>query len=248
MHKIIMAVATLTFFLPATINAASAQDFTAAQKEQIQEMFKEYLVNNGEVILESVNKYQGELVAKEAAVANEKAAGFVKELSGRTDLATAGNPEGDITIVEFFDYNCGYCTRALEEIQVILKEDKNVRVVFMDMPILGPQSLEASKWSLAAREQGKYWEYHRAIMTHQGPKNEAALEKLAKELKLDIDKLKKDKDSEEIAATLNQNIEEAQALNIRGTPGFIIGEEVAPGYIPAEQMKKIIAEQRKNNG
>lgn len=233
--------------LTASIAAPSlaiAQDFTAKQKQEIETMFKDYLLENGEVLLESVNKYQGELVAKEQEAANELAAGFVKALDQRGNLATAGNPEGDITIVEFFDYNCGYCSRALEEIETLLEDDDNIRVIFMDMPILGPPSLEASKWSLAAQKQGKYWDYHRAIMNFEGPKDEDSLSKLAKELGLDVDQLKKDKDSEDIAAQLNKNIEEAQALNIRGTPGFIIDGKISPGYIPAAEMKRIIKEAR----
>ncbi len=223
---------------------ASAQDFTAAQKQEIETMFKDYLLENGEVLLESVNKYQGELVAKEQEAANELAKGYVIALDKRDNLATAGNPDGDITIVEFFDYNCGYCSRALEEIETLLETDDNIRVIFMDMPILGPPSLEASKWSLAAQKQGKYWDYHRAIMNFEGPKDEASLTKLAKDLGMDVQQLKKDKDSEEIAAQLDKNIEEAQALNIRGTPGFIIDGEISPGYMPAAEMKRIIEEAR----
>jgi len=204
-------------------------------------------MNNGEVVLDSVNKYQGELVEKEREEANKKAESFIEELKTRDDLATAGNPKGDITVVEFFDYNCGYCTRALNEIETLLESDKNVRVVFMDMPILGPPSLEASKWSLAAQNQGKYWEYHRAIMNHKGQKNVSALKKIAKDLDLDVDQLEKDKDSKKIADMLEKNIADAQALNIRGTPGFIIDGEISPGYIPVAEMKRIIANARKNN-
>ena len=237
-------IAAVTIFAPTYV---VAQEFTAAQKEQIQKMFKEYLMNNGEVVLDSVNKYQGELVEKEREEANKKAESFIEELKTRDDLATAGNPKGDITVVEFFDYNCGYCTRALNEIETLLESDKNVRVVFMDMPILGPPSLEASKWSLAAQNQGKYWEYHRAIMNHKGQKNVSALKKIAKDLDLDVDQLEKDKDSKKIADMLEKNIADAQALNIRGTPGFIIDGEISPGYIPVAEMKRIIANARKNN-
>jgi protein-disulfide isomerase len=228
------------------ISNASAQEFSAEQKEQIQKMFSDYLMENGGVILDSVNKHQAELVEKEQEEANQKAEGFIESLKSRDDLATAGNPEGDITVVEFFDYNCGYCTRALNELQKVLDQDNNIKVIFMDMPILGPASLEASKWSLAAQKQGKYWEYHQEIMEHKGPKDEAALEKIAKELGLDIEKLKTDKDSKEIADRLDKNIEEAQAMNIRGTPGFVIEGDITPGYIPAEEMKRIIEEKRKS--
>ncbi len=244
MTRILTLLAIASFLIP--VSNASAQDFTDAQKEQIQKMFKDYLMDNGEVLLDSVNKYQGELVERERKAANVKAENFVQELGKRDDLAIAGNPKGDVTVVEFFDYNCGYCSRALEEIETLLKDDDNVRVVLMDMPILGPPSLEASKWSLAAQKQNKYWEYHRAIMHHKGQKDVATLKKLAKDLDLDVDQLEKDKDSKEIADMLDKNIADAQSLNIRGTPGFIIGGEISPGYIPVAEMKRIIADVRKD--
>ena len=242
MTRILTILTLAILIIPAS---ASAQEFTAEQQAKIQQMFKNYLLENGEVILESVNNYQGELVEKEQANANKKAAGYVDSLSARKDLATAGNPKGDITIVEFFDYNCGYCSRALNEIKTVLKDDENVKVIFMDMPILGAPSLEASKWSLAAQNQNKYWEYHQRIMDHKGQKDESALEKIAKEIGLDVKKLKKDKDSEEIENRLQQNIQEAQEMNIRGTPGFIIEGDITPGYIPAAEIKRIIGEKRK---
>jgi len=108
--RILLTLSAFAFIAATIISpSASAQDFTDAQEAAIKEMFKEYLIENGEVILESVNKYQGELVEKEQAAANEKAKEFVKDIQTRDGLAVAGNPKGDITVVEFFDYNCGYC-------------------------------------------------------------------------------------------------------------------------------------------
>ncbi|MEM7618651.1 MAG: DsbA family protein [Pseudomonadota bacterium] len=241
MTRILTVIALLTFIAPMP---AAAQEFTEDQKAQMNELFKDYLLENGELVLESVNKYQADLAAKEQEEASKKAAEFLKTLETRDDLARAGNPEGDITIVEFFDYNCGYCTRALDALQTVLKDEDNINVIFMDMPILGPSSMEASKWSLAAQNQGKYWEYHQAIMEHKGQKDAAALEKIAKDLNLDVDQLKEDKESSEIADRLQKNIQEAETMNIRGTPGFIIEGDITPGYIPAAEIKRIIAEKR----
>lgn len=220
-----------------------AQEFNDAQKAEIKKMFDEYLANSGETILKSVNQYQAELEAKDKAEASIKAKTFVDELDGK-NLPMAGNPDGDITMVEFFDYNCGYCRKALDEIQTVLKEDDKVKVIFMDMPILGPSSMVAAKWSLAAQKQGKYFEYHQAIMDHNGEKTDDALEKLAKDLGLDIKKLKKDKDSDEIAKQIEDQVRQAQEIGIRGTPGFIVAGELFPGYIPAAQIQDIIKKAR----
>ena len=245
MKKLIITFLTLAVFVmpQGHVKTSQAQELTDAQKAQFEEMMKNYLLENGELILESVNKYQAELQEKDRAEAAIKAKAFMEEIA-KQDLPYTGNEKGDVTLVEFFDYNCGYCRKALTEIQKVLEDDKNIKVVFMDMPILGPQSLEASKWSLAAHRQGKYFEYHQAIMDHNGPKDAKNLERLAKEMDLDVKKLKKDKDDPKIEETLENHVVKAQEMGIRGTPGFIIQDQVFPGYIPADKIKEIIAEAR----
>ncbi|MEM8833736.1 MAG: DsbA family protein [Pseudomonadota bacterium] len=234
---------TVLCFLIAPIEA-KAEDFTEEQKAEIQKMFEEYLLENGDKIIDSVSKYQERAAEEERAEAAKQAEAFVANISKRDDLPTAGNADGDVVVVEFFDYNCGYCRRALEELQKVIEEDDNIKVVLMDMPILGPSSREAAKWSLAAEEQGKYWEYHTKIMNFPGEKSARNLEKLAKDVGLDVDKLKEDKDNKRIGAMLDKNIEQARAMGIRGTPGFIIGKEITPGFIPADELLRIIKDQR----
>ena len=235
---------TLTLFFSPFTQMAQAQDFTAAQKEQINEIIKNYILDNGETIINSVENFQTAEEEKAAAEANSKAKEFTATLS-KSDRPRAGNPKGDITLVEFFDYNCGYCRKALEELVVVLEKDKNVNVIFFDMPILGPASMEASQWSLAAHKQDKYFEYHQALLEHNGQKDKKTLEKIAKEIGLDVDKMKKDKDSREVVETLVDNLSKAQGMNVRGTPGFIINGEIYPGYMPADRILDIIKEQRK---
>ena len=235
------AVALLSF--PHT---AKSQEFNDAQKAELEKMFNEYLMNNGELIIESVNKYQTQQVAAQQKEANEKAATLMAEFEKDDALPMVGNKDGDITIVEFFDYNCGYCRKALAEVQKLLKADENVKVIFLDMPILGPQSQVAAQWSLAAAKQDKYFEYHKEIMNHNGPKDVNSLKKLAKKVGLDIKQLEKDKDSDDVKKTISANLEKAKSLNIQGTPGFVIENQVARGYITADQMEKMIAEIRNN--
>lgn len=231
--------------LAALVPAAQAADaLSPAQKTEIEGIVKQYIMDNPQVILDAVEKHQTDQMEKSQAEQQDKVAGFVKTLGKDYNRYVGGNPKGDITIVEFFDYNCGYCKKAFSEVNELIKEDKNVRVIFLDMPILGPQSTEASKWSLAAANQGKYFEYHRALMDHQGPKTPEALEKLAQDLGLDVKKLKEEKESEEISKLIGANIEQAQAMGFNGTPGFIIGDEPSFGYIPLDTMKATIKAQR----
>jgi protein-disulfide isomerase len=227
--------------LPQTVKA---QDFSDSQKAELQKMFNDYLMNNGEVILESVNKFQAVQMAEKEKEQNEKASSFMQKIKKDTSLPVTGNKDGDITIVEFFDYNCGYCRKALTEIEKLLKDDNKVKIVFIDMPILGPPSAEAAKWSLAATKQDKYFEYHKEIMNHSGPKDDENLKKLAEKIGLDVKKLEKDKDSADVQKMISSNLEMARGLGIQGTPGFIVETEVARGFITAGQMQKMIADIR----
>lgn len=228
-------------------NTTRAQSFNDEQKAELEKMFNQYIMNNGEVILDSVNKYQKKQLADSQKEQSEKAVGFISEIKKNKSLPMAGNKDGDVTIVEFFDYNCGYCHKALSEVKDLLETEKDAKIVFIDMPILGPQSTEAAKWAIAANMQApeKYFELHKAIMDHKGPKDPENLEKIAKNIGFDITKLKKDKDSDEVNSIISANIEKARNLGIQGTPGFIIEDQIVRGFIPASQMEQMIADARK---
>lgn len=238
----ILTILTLALFL--IVPNVQAQDFTDAQKTQIKKMFDEYLLESGENIVKSVEIFQTAQEEESRKVSEGHAKKLLEDIKTKNNYPATGNPQGDITLVEFFDYNCGYCTRALEELVKVLEKDKNLNVVFFDMPILGPPSLEASKWSLAAHKQGKYFEFHQTLLNHRGQKNEALFIKTAKNLGLDLEKLKADKDSEEIEDILKNNVEQAGKMNIRGTPGFIIDGTIYPGYMPSDQILNILADIR----
>ena len=224
--------------------SAAKAELTAEQKAEVQAIVKDYILEHGEVLIEGVNKYQSrqeEEVNKQSEV---KAKELIDSLKAENNVAFAGNPKGDVLVVEFFDYNCGYCKKAFEEIQTLLKDDKNVKIVLYDMPILGPDSLESSKWALAAKKQNKYFEYHTALMGHQGTKDDDTFKKLATEAGLDANKLAKDKDAPEIEAEIKKHLEVAQGLGIQGTPGFLINEKIFRGYIPYDTIKTTIKDAR----
>ncbi|MCB9988188.1 MAG: DsbA family protein [Rhodospirillales bacterium] len=222
--------------------SATAADFSDSQKKAIGEIVREYILDNPEILYEAAEKHQRQ--QEEAADSQ-----FKTYLSDNKDAVfngapTAGNPNGDIVIVEFFDYNCGYCKKAMEDVAALLKEDKNLKFVFKDMPILSQTSVDAARWSLAADKQGKYLDFHMELMKSPGQKDEKTFEQIAKKLGLDVEKLRKDADDESITKQIRDNMEQAQELGIRGTPGFIIGDYLARGYMGLDGMKQTIADQR----
>lgn len=226
---------------------AKAESFTAEQKAEIQEMFKEYIMNNGDVLMDSVAKYQMDQEAKRQEEALKNIKESSKELYS-SNSPHVGPDDADVTIVEFFDYNCGYCKKALTEVKALIKDDKKVKVVFKEFPIFGEPSMEAARWALAAQKQDKYFEFHAALMEFKGNKSEAVFEKIAKDLELDIDKLKKDKTSKEVEDEIKASMELAGKFGIRGTPAFIIGDDLSPGYVPAAQLKLMVDKARKTDG
>ncbi len=225
---------------------AQASEFTDAQKAELEELFKEFLANNPQDILDSVDNYRADQERKTQQSAQEKLTDY-QEFFKQSDLPTAGNPDGDVTIVEYFDYNCGYCKKAFEDVQKILDSDKNVRVVFQEMPILSPSSGKMAQYALAAKNQDKYFEMHTALMNHRGPQSDDAFVGLAETLGLDTEQLKQDIDSKGVKDQITKSIQMARELGVRGTPGFIIGDRIYPGYIGLDAMKKAVAEARAQN-
>ena len=222
---------------------AQNADFTQSQKDALGPIIKEYLKENPSVVVEALEEYR---VQQEQEAMKAAQAGIQDNIAylTRADAPSVGNPEADVTVVEFFDYNCGYCKRAVPDIQNILKEDKNVRFVFKEMPILGPTSRTAALWALAAHEQGKYFDYHVALMEHRGQKTEEELEKLAKKVGLDAAKMKADIENGEIAKELDKSLEVARSIGVSGTPAFIIGDQFVPGYIGEDGLKNALEEAR----
>ena len=240
---LLTAAATIGLAAYAPATRAAAEGLT---KENLGPAVREYLLANPEVVIEAVEAYQKKQELADAAKAQEslKTRGDFLYKGDKDASPEVGNPKASVTIVEFFDYNCGYCKRALKEVQAVLAEDTDVRFVFKDMPILSPQSQTAAYWSLAAHRQDKYFEFHQKVMTMNGGVSEESMTAIATELGLDIEKMKKDVADPKIAQIVMQNIQVATDLGIRGTPAFIINDRVIGGYIELEEMKKVIAEVR----
>lgn len=233
---------------PASRTALAAEAFNDEQKAQIGEVVKDYLLKHPELIIE----IQAALESKMEKEQTEKLKAFMSEnaktIYRSPNASVAGDPEGDITVVEFFDYNCGYCKRGMADIQKLIEKDKRVRVVFKELPILSKGSEEAARAALAAKRQSKYWEFHQAMLSNKGQANEASSLKAADALGLDMAKFKADMKSNEVAEELDQMKALAKKMGISGTPHFLVGDRSIPGA-PEDlhsQLENLVADFRKS--
>ena len=211
-----------------------AQDFT---EDYIKDLALQAIRENPQIVMEAA----AILEAQEDA---RKADQSVALMSSRRDVLerdpnapVLGNVDGDVTIVEFFDYNCPYCKRVKPEIQALMAADPDIRLVYREWPILGEGSVFAARAALAARNQGKYEEFHWAMMGLQGRAEEASILNAAAEIGLDVDKLRADMDAPEINEHIQTSMELAAALGFNGTPSFVIGEALVPGFIKTVQFE-----------
>ena len=223
---------------------SAEESFSSSQKSQIERLIEEYLISHPEVILESVQNYRERQESEriEQGASNLKARKVDLERDPKTPVV--GSPDGDITLVEFFDYNCGYCKTVLTTIRQLLAEDLGVRLVLKEFPILSEGSEYAAKAALAARVQGRYFEFHNNLMEIRGQISEKVVLEAAVQVGLDVVKLKKDMESESIISQLESNRELARSLNINGTPTFVVGDQIIPGAVDAEAVRGLIREIR----
>ena len=224
---------------PAETNAPSAIDTT--QKKAIEQIVRDYLLANPEVLRDALIV----LGSREKAAAEEqrkqRIADLRAELERQPDDPVLGNPDGAITIVEFFDYQCGYCKAMKPAMQNILASEQDVRVVMKEFPILSEVSTIAARAALAARAQGKYAALHDRLMGYRGRLTEDAIFATAKEAGLDVERLKADMQAPSVDAVLKRNHMLAERLEISGTPTFIVGGTLVPGAVNEEGMRKLIA-------
>ena len=231
----------------APAKVATTESFSASQKQEIEQIIKKYLVTNPEIFLEVQTALEEKMEKDQAEKLKVAIADNASQIYRDPEAAVAGNPDGDITVVEFFDYNCGYCKRGLHDVVKLVETDPKVRVVFKELPILSKGSEEASLVALAARHQGKYWEMHKAMLSAKGHMDQAAALKIAEKLGLDMDKLKADMNSEPVKAEVKKSEELARKMGVNGTPHFLVGDRAIPGAPDDlyEQLEKNVTELRK---
>jgi len=210
-------------------DSSTSSAFTPAQRKELETIIKDVLLNNPEIMLEVQNALESKMdkiQAERMAVAIKENA---TELYRPAGSPIVGNVKGDVPVIEFFDYNCGYCKKALSEVTQLMDKDKKVRIIMKEFPILSKGSEEASRVALAAKMQGKYWEFHRAMLESQGQANEAASLRIAEKLGLDMARLKKDMASPEVKKEIDDTRQLATKMGIQGTPHFIVGDRIIAG-------------------
>jgi protein-disulfide isomerase len=240
-----MASAALLFATPAALAQSGA--LNQAQREAVEQVIKEYLLKNPELIQDAImelerRQQEAQKTAQQTALREERTT-LLHSPRGNV----VGNLSGDVTLVEFFDYNCGYCKRALTDLRSLLKADPKLRVVLKDFPVLGPDSVEASRVALAAKQQlkgDKLFDYHIKLMETRGRVNGERAQAVAREMGLDMARLQKDLESEEVRATIQENMMLGDKLGLTGTPAFVIGEEIIAGAVGLEPIRKVVASTR----
>ena len=219
--------------------SAAKSAFSPEQRRDIEAIIKDYLLNNPEVMVEIQTSLESKMEKIQAEKMQVSITENAKELFQSTTAPIAGNPKGDVTVIEFFDYNCGYCKKAFPDLAAVVQQDKNVKIILKEFPILSKGSEEAAKVALAARMQGKYWEFHRALLEAPGQANEAAALKVAEKVGLDLARLKKDMASAEVKKEIDDTRKLAQKMGIQGTPHFLVGDRVIPGA-PEDLTNRIV--------
>jgi protein-disulfide isomerase len=244
----LLAPALFAFALGATPLAASAQSFSDAQKGDIEVIVKNYLVSHPEVLEEAMNELNKRQAAEEAQKHEASVSQNSSTIFNSPRGVVLGNKDGDVTFVEFFDYNCGYCKRAMADMMDLMKTDPKLKVVLKEFPVLSPGSVEAAQVAVAVRMQDpggkKYLDFHQKLLGGRGPADKAHALAAAKDAGLDMARIEKDMASPEVKATIDENFKLAEAMGMNGTPSYVIGKQVVIGAIGLDGLKEKIEQAR----
>lgn len=227
--------------------AVAQQSIPDPESEAFGERVREYLLNNPEVIMEALRVLEERRTAAEAEALKRTIAARRDELLHDPEAPVAGNPSADTTLVEFFDYNCPYCKRVAPTVTTLIEDDPDLRVVYKEIPILGPDSQFAARAALAAVEQGQYLPFHEALMSIGEKVNEAKVLAIARQVGLDVERLELDMNDPSIDAAIQRNLALATALGITGTPSFVIGDRLVPGAADKATLEGLIARAREGS-
>lgn len=239
--------AALCLGLAVPAAAFDMQAMTPEERAAFRAEIRAYLLDNPEVLMEAIGVLEEREQAAQAAGDRELIASLSDEIFEDGRSWVGGNPDGDVTLVEFMDYRCSYCRRAHEEVTELLDRDGDIRFVVKEFPILGPESLLASRFAIAVRNTAgaeAYGTIHDALMTLRGAVTEDSLTRVARDAGLDPAPIIAAMDAPEVVAELQANRALAERLGINGTPGFVLGEEILRGYLPLAQMQERVAQVR----
>ena len=237
----LLAVGTTTPPRPGAPSAAAPSDKTALGKE-----IREYLLANPEVLVEAMQELERKQDGQRDAVAQKGIEENQAALFGDVDSPLDGNPNGDVVIVEFNDYQCPYCKRTHVAMKSVVGADGKVKVIYKDLPILGEASKIAATAALASVKQGKHLAFHNALMEFTGKLDRDKILEIATSVGLDRAQLEKDMEDPKLKQIIDRNLALASALGVRGTPAFVIGKQFVPGAVDAAALKQLIADARKS--
>lgn len=233
--------------LAAPAQALDLNAMTEAEKEAFGKAVRSYVMENPSLIIEAYEVYQAQQAALEAAGEQAILARLAPQLLDDARAWETGNPDGDIVMIEFLDYRCGYCKKAHEDVKALIAGDDNIRFIVKEFPILGDESVLASQFAIATRlvaGDDAYGQMNDALMAHRGRVSEASLTKIADKLGLDGDAIYAMIDAPEVTQLIADNRQIANALSISGTPTFVLQDQLLRGYVPLAGMQELVAEIR----
>lgn len=250
-YRISSAVAFALMILASAPSFASSHEsgFTAEQRKAVEGIVRKFIMENPEVILQSIQAMQARADQAKSEGVKKTLAARRQEILHDPDSHVGGNPGGDVTLVEFFDYRCGYCKRVHPTVMELLRADGGIRFVYKEFPILGPESVYAARAAIASRSQGKYVAFHNALIAVQGSLSKARVLQVAKAVGLDVAMLEKEIEDGRATADkiLARNFQIAEVLDINGTPAFIVGDRVIRGAADLSALKEAVAARRAAN-
>jgi protein-disulfide isomerase len=220
---------------------ASPAHVSAGQRQAIEGIIHDYLLNHPDVLIAALQSAEEKMKSDSQAQAKQALVAHHKLVFDDPATPVGGNPHGSVSMVEFFDYRCPYCKQMQPGVEGLLRQDPQLRLVYKELPVLGPVSLVAARAALAAREQGKYDAFHDAMMNTRGQITDATVFDVARSVGLDVARLKTDMAAPAIDQQIKANLALADTLGIQGTPAFIVGDEVVPGAVDVANLKQLIA-------
>ena len=232
-------VAALLLVLPL---AATAQE--AMTEDRVRELVRETILANPEILVEAIAILEERAAQDRVTASADMIAAQRQQLEQDPNAPVLANADGDVTIVEFFDYNCPYCRRAGPVVEGLIEADPGIRLVYREWPILGEGSVFAARAALAARQQGLYEEFHWALMGMSGRAEERSVLRIAEEVGLDIDQLRADMEAPEVAEHIETSMHLADLLGITGTPSFVVGDNLIPGAVEQDVLQVLVDEVR----
>lgn len=241
-----VAALVLAIFPRLSLPAKAAQPAPIGP-EQVEQIIHDYLLAHPEVVIEALEAAEAKEKQKQAEATRTTIAAKRAELLNDPSTPSGGNPKGDVTIVEFFDYRCPYCKQVEPAVEALLRDDPKLRIVYKEFPILGPESIFAAHVAFASLNQGRYEQFHTAMMAARGQVTEEVIMKVAADAGLDVARVKADMKAPKIDQIIKRNYDLADALDIRGTPAFIIDDKLLPGAVDLATLKQMVAAARKSH-